>query len=126
MQKKIIIFVITLFIVSASWLFYVNYREINPNLNKNWWSVYFQNPKSDNLSFVIENHSCQTNFRWKVLKEGQAVKKGIENIKKGEIKKVMIDYAQLGLKINQLAETKKIIVQVIAGNHQKEIYKNIK
>ena len=113
-QRKIIIFLIFLFLASSVWLFRVSDNLLNPNTNGNWWSIYFSDPKSSSLNFVIENHSDQSEFNWKILEKNQTKKEGIEKIEKGEKKEIIIDGSFKN----------KIIIQVNAENDRKEIYKN--
>jgi len=121
MQKKIIIFIAFLFIVSSSWLFYVNQQETNPNKNKNWWSLSFQDPQSNNLAFIIENYSQETNFHWQLLKDNQVITQGELEIAKGYSHQVSLNLSDFFTS----SLTGKFILQVKTNSHQKEIYKNL-
>lgn len=115
-QRNIIIFLIIFFIASSAWLFRASDSFVDPDSGKNWWTVYFSDPKSDNLNFVIENHHDETGFGWKVLDDNQAVREGREAIEKGQSKEISV--GDLDLK-------GRITIQVSLGEEKKEIYKNI-
>jgi hypothetical protein len=119
MQKKIIIFITILFIACSIWLFAVSSDYLDPDKNKNWWTIYFSEPKSDeNLNFIIENHSDMNNFRWIILEDRAPIKDSDISIKKGENN--IIEFA-----IPQNTDIKKYTVEVYQGEEKKEIYKNI-
>jgi len=118
--KKIILFIIILFVASSAWLFNVSRKEINPNAGKNWWALYFQNPKSNDLNFVIENHSNQSNFHWEVLGKNQKTKEGTVNITKGNSQKIIVSDLDFSS-----SQNKKVIIQVNTKSSKKEIYKNL-
>jgi len=115
-QKKIILFLIILFIAGSAWLFYASDKLTDPNTGKNWWAISFVDPTGKGLSFIIENHSDQNNFHWEVLSNNKKVRAGDETIGKGASQKVTLDGN---------SEPGKIIIDVTAGNEKKEIYKNL-
>ncbi len=117
-QRKLILFLIILFVLSSAYLFYTAKNYNDPNYQKNWWALYFENPKSDDLSFVIENHSDNTDFYYMVLSGIDKIEEKNIQINKGEIKKIKLENISL-------VGNKKIIVQVISNNEKKEIYKNL-
>ena len=119
MKNNIIILAtILFFILSASSLAWIEKKQSNENEGKDWWALYFTEPKSDSLNFVIENHSNENNFHWEISYGGDKIKKGNSNIKKGSA-------LQLNSHLNIEPENKKIIIQVISGDKKKEIYKNL-
>ncbi len=115
-QKKIITFLIILFITSSAWLFYASNRSINPNVGKNWWVLNFTEPSTKNLDFTIENHSDQSTFHWEVLQNNQISQQGDTIIKKGASQNVTPE---------ENLSTGKITIDVTAGSDKKEIYKNL-
>ncbi len=117
-QIKIILFILILFIASSLWLFYQGGRQTDPDFNKNWWSVYFVNPKSNDLDFVIDNHSDKSDFQWEVLTGGNKVQTGELKIKKGESQNIK------PADIEKTAD-QKITIQVFSGDEKREIYKNL-
>lgn len=114
-QRNIIIFLIVLFLASSSWLFRASDKFVDPNIGKNWWSIYFSDPNSNNLNFTIENHSDQTDFHWAVLGT-QKLKEGDEEIAKGETKNISVE---------DDFDAEKMTVEVILGDESKKIYKNL-
>ena len=119
-QKKIILFLLILFIASSAWLFHASDKLTSPNTGKNWWTLSFANPTSPNLNFTIENHADQTAFHWEVLSNNQILQQGDATIKKGTSQNVTPT-------INSGAG--KIVIDVTAGgddkNNKEEIYKNL-
>lgn len=117
-NQKIIIFIITLFVLSAGYLFYFDQQNIDPNYRKSWWALSFQDPKSSALDFTIENHSNKNNFRWEVLRGTEKISEGTATLKKGEQKNIALDVAPIA--------GEKIVVSVFDGTDKKEIYKFIR
>jgi hypothetical protein len=116
-QRKIILFLIVLFILSSAYLLWTAKNYNDPDYQKNWWAIYFEDPKSDNSSFVIENHGDRTSFHYNILDGNNKIGEKDISIEKGETKHVKIENINL---IN-----KKITVQVISGDEKKEVYKNL-
>lgn len=113
-QKNIIIFILILFLASSIWLFSVADKYTNPDYQKNWWAVYFSDPKGESLDFVIENHSDKTDFHYVISSDNQKIQEADVKIEKGSQAK--LSPAQ--------ADSKKITIQVSAREEKKEIYKN--
>lgn len=117
-QKNIFYFLIITFILSTIWLFYFSNTILDQNSQKNWWTIYFENPKSTNLNFVIENHSDKNNFHWIVFSSNSKLSEGDAIIEKGSL-------LNLNPEIPTKIENKKIIIQVLLEDEKKEIYKNL-
>lgn len=112
-QKKTIILIIALFAVSFSWLFLVSRNLEN---NTDWWAIYFSNPASDSLDFVIENNSDKTKFHWEILADNKMIEEGNAGIIKGQLENIK--------PAQNIEAGGRIIIQVISGEEKKEIYKN--
>ena len=82
---------------------------------KDWWAVYFEEPKGDNLDFVIENYTDKVEFEYRVLSGEVELKSEKVEIYKGE--KEMILVVPIDLK-----ERVSIIVSDIES--KKMIFKN--
>lgn len=119
-QKKLITFLIILFAISSAYLFYVAKNYNDPNYNKNWWVLYFENPKSDGLNFVIENHSDKTNFHYVISANNDKIEEKDISINRGEVKNIPVQ----NFASQNNVTGKKITVQVISEDQKKEIYKN--
>jgi hypothetical protein len=117
-QKNILFFLITIFILASIWLFYFSNNILNQNEGKNWWAIYFENPKSADFNFVIENHSDKNNFHWVVSADNSKLNEGDATIEKGYL-------LNLNPIVDSEIENKKIIIQVLSGDEKKEIYKNL-
>jgi hypothetical protein len=117
-QRKIIIFIIILFIASSVWLFHQNAKLTDPNTGSAWWVLSFANPKNDSLDFTIENHSDSKSFHWEILSNDQILKEGDAKIEKGNMSNI-----QTSTLPSQISG--RIIIQVDSGSEKKEIYKNL-
>lgn len=113
MSSKIIISLLIIFLI-ASFL-YLAYIEQNQRGEGNFWVLYFADPKSGNLNFVIENHSDKNNFHWEVLADKEKINEGDENIAEGSTWKRGFQVAD--------TDGKKITIIVSDGENEKEIYK---
>lgn len=64
-EKNIVLLFCILFTMSASFLFWQNKRELDPNQGKSWWTLSFAEPRDEtSLSFVITNHTNQSEFAY--------------------------------------------------------------
>lgn len=118
-QRKLILFILILFILSSAYLLYASNKYQNLNFGSDYWTVCFYNPKSDELSFIIENHSDQTDFHWQVMADQNKIKEGeikIANGAQSKISGTSPDFPDL--------TNKKITIVISAGEEKKEIYKN--
>ncbi len=113
MNNRIIISSLIIFLIIS--FYYLAYVEQKQRDSGDWWALYFDNPKSDNLNFVIENHRDKINFHWDILADKDKLKEGDVNIMKGD--KKSIDISDLNI------SNKKITVAVSNGGEKKEIYK---
>jgi len=113
-SKKIIIFLIILFVVSSAYLFFVDSRDSDFNIGKDWWVVYFVSPKDDSLTFAIENHSNRNNFHWEIIDGKNKISERDIEVEKG---------ATWTSDVQVNVSDKKITVQVSDGTEKKEIYK---
>lgn len=67
-HKTLIAFSLIFFALSAVFLFWQNERELDPDQGKNWWILSFALPQDpSSLSFMVENHSDQTAFRYEII-----------------------------------------------------------
>ena len=115
-QRSLILIFIVLFVASAFFLFWKNERELDPDQGKSWWTLAFAAPeKPENLSFVIENHSDQTNFQYEITDDKTPVAKDTFIVKRGE---TMIITPSLTAKAD--VRTK---ITVTLGTEKKEIYR---
>lgn len=114
-QRKLIIFIVIIFFISSASLFAIGNKFNDLNFSQNWWSVYFSDPKSNDLNFIIENHSENLNFHYIISKDKDTVYENdvkVENGKSENIKPARIDM------------TGRITIQISSGSEKKEIYKN--
>jgi hypothetical protein len=114
-QKKLIIFISILFVLCSGYLFWVSDQGLKSDDGKDWWALYFENPKNDSLNFVIENYSSSSDFHWTVSENNQKISEGDAKVKSGETRNIQPQTENL---------TGKISVTVSNGKEKKEIYKN--
>lgn len=115
-DKKIIISFIVMFLLTAVYLSYAEQKQADPNAGKNWWTLSFVDPKSNDLSFTIENHSDKNNFHWQVLEEKNVMNEGDALINKSNQTDIIVPMENIS--------GKKIIIMVSDGKEKKEIYKD--
>jgi hypothetical protein len=115
-QKLIIFSIVTFFIASSAWLFYVSEKFADPAYDSAWWGIYFENPKESDLNFIIENHSIKEDFHWEVSSDGQKNQEGSVKIPLGGSQRISIE--------NEDTTAKKTTIRVSDGTETKEIYKN--
>lgn len=118
-NKKIIFAILLLFLISAVYLSWTEKKQADFNLDKNWWSLSFDNPKGSNLSFTIENHSNESNFHWEIILGDNKAKEGDVNVIKGFA--WTLD-AQANMPETNL-DNKKVTISATNGNDKKNIYK---
>lgn len=107
-----------MFLVGSVWLFSVSSEYLNPNEGKNWWSIYFIDPKSQtDISFIIDNHGDKQNFHWTVSSADGTIKESDTKIEKEVMYKIKLDAPQN-------ISGKNIMIEVSDGENKKEIYKN--
>lgn len=115
-QKYLITSIILLFVVSATFLFWQNNRELDPDQGKNWWTLAFASPQeSKNLSFIVENHSNQTEFQYEITANKTLVTKDNFVVQRGEKLTVTPSIAT--------TSDERIKITVTLGKEKKEIYK---
>lgn len=103
--------------MASAYLFFVDSRDNSLNFQKNWWVVYFDEPKSLSWNFSIENHSDKNYFKYEIFDGKNKVNEGDAVIGKGETRSIALDQ-----KVGHL-ESGKITIQVSDGVEKKEIYK---
>lgn len=115
-QRFLIIICIGLFVASATFLFWKNARELDPDQGKNWWTLAFALPQeTENLSFIVENHSDQTAFQYEITADKTSVAKDTFVVMRGEKETIIPP-----LVADRSTRTK---VTVTLGNEKKEIYR---
>lgn len=112
-----IITTLAIFLLSCLlFLGYIEFRQQNPDLNKNWWVLYFENSKNTGLTFVIENHSNIQNFHWEIFSgKNKPFMEGEIEIKKGETQKIN--------PVVSARDDRSLTIRVSDGENKKEIYK---
>jgi len=116
-QKKLILFIIIIFVLSSAYLLAIGSKFNNLNFGKDWWAVYFSDPKDNSLDFAIDNHNNIASFHYVVLKDKEKISEGDVKVENGKIDIIKPDVAQ--------ASSGNITIEVSTGdNDKKDIYKN--
>ncbi|GBE16682.1 hypothetical protein BMS3Abin15_00504 [bacterium BMS3Abin15] len=116
-NKTIIYSLIILLAVSFMFLSFIEQGQRDYDHNKNWWVLYFNDIESDDLHFVIENHSDKNKFHWSIIKgKNKPSLEGDIEVRKGEKRTIKLDVAEY--------EDKKITIRVSDDEDKKEIYKD--
>jgi hypothetical protein len=115
-QKSLIIIFLALFTASAFFLFWQNARELDPDRAGSWWTLSFTSiDQSDSLAFIVDNHSDQTRFNYRVVSGKQVLSEASFIVEKGKSITITPD-------ASASPDTRTSIV-VTTGNVKKEIYK---
>lgn len=77
-----------LFVIASGFLFFSVDRELDPDLNKNWWTVSFDSRASDSTDFTVENHSLSDRFTYIVTRNRETVDAGELSVARGARKTV--------------------------------------
>jgi hypothetical protein len=116
-QIKLILFIIIIFIISSAYLLTIGNKFNDLNFGKDWWAVYFSDPKNNSLNFVIDNHSDNTNFHYVISKDKEKISEGDAKVENGKTENIKPDITQ--------AISGNITIEVSTGdNDKKDIYKN--
>lgn len=116
-QRKIIIFIIVIFVVSAIYLLAIGSKYQNANFSRGWWSAYFVDLKDNSLDFVIKNNDSGADFHWTVLANNEKLEEGNVNVDMGDQKMIRTD-------LNNIPPG-KVVIEVSTGKDKQDIYKNL-
>lgn len=115
-SSQLVAITITMFLLSAIWLSWISKKQMDPDYQKNWWVLSFDDPKSSSLNFTIENHSNSNKFHWEISIDKTKIKEGDVAIDKGQQKTIPVSANNM--------ENKKATITVTSGENKKEIYKS--
>lgn len=115
-EKHLILVFCLLFAISSLFLFWKNETELDPNYQKNWWTLSFAEPENiESLNFTIENHSDTKAFRYQLLIGKQIGPEQTIEVPKGERKTVMVE--------TKATDGLRTSVRVFTDEEKKEIYR---
>ena len=114
-SRTIIITIAILFICSFSFLAYTGWKQQQADYSHSWWTLSFNDPRSNDLSFTIENHSDQTSFHWEILLDKSSISKGDTTLKIGETKSIPV--------IATDVTGRTVTIKVSTPKGSKDIYK---
>lgn len=117
-QRSLILISALLFVASASFLFWQNERELDPDQGKDWWVIAFASPEDPvDLSFVLENHSDQVDFHYEIATNKTVLLEDTFSVRRGETLTIMPPLAA------QADTRTTVIVSASKGENKKEIYR---
>ena len=118
--KLIILSTLIFFLLSSFWLAFLEKRQSDENYHKEWWALSFVDPKNNQLSFILENHSEKAIFEWKILNGQKELQKNEVVLQRGEKKEIFLTPTELNI-------SGKTIINVLNKNKndKKQIYKNL-
>ncbi|MFZ2188136.1 MAG: hypothetical protein WAV73_01065 [Candidatus Moraniibacteriota bacterium] len=121
-NEKIIILSITTFLfVSFLFLGYEEQRQIDPTGKNSWWTVYFENPQTQNLTFTIKNTGKAKKFHWK-----ESTKDNALPLREADVFVPAGQKITIPLMNDDLRGGERIILEISdESNNKKEIYKSI-
>lgn len=115
-QKHLISIFLALFIAASAFLFWQNDRELDPERGQGWWTLSFVAPQDpENLSFTIENHGDQTEFRYEIVADKKTLAEESFTVTKGQSVTITPD-------VSAQSDTRTSII-VADGKEKKEIYR---
>jgi hypothetical protein len=115
-QKSLIIAFLVLFTASASFLFWRNEHELDPDQGKSWWTLSFATPEqTDSLSFSVENHSDSTRFDYKIVADKKVLTAESFIVEKGKPIRITPEFSAQ-------PDTRTSVI-VTDGTGKKEIYR---
>jgi len=114
-EKFIILATILLFMASSVFLAWRESQEHDPDINKDWWAIYFVDPKSpDNLDFVLENHGNSTEFEITLKNDQKILKQETLTIQKGSSETIPVSL--------DIQQEKEIQITVSDSNTNKKTF----
>ncbi len=76
-EKRLWLSLFFLFSLTTGYLFLMNERGLDPNREKNWWSLSFAEPREEtSLVFVVSNHTASNIFRYTISSDGRMLTEG--------------------------------------------------
>lgn len=71
------VFAVLAFCTIASLFLFIRIdRSLDPDLDKDWWTLSFQRRDSGSLSFTVANHSRSSNFSYTVTHDRESIDAG--------------------------------------------------
>lgn len=121
MSNRILLFLFfVFFIASSAFLFQRSIKELNPENNKNWWTVSFIRPdRVKNIDIVVSNYTEDTHFKYQILAGESVIAESDFEAPLGENKILLITP-------EKTPEAERVTVRVIHKNEQQELFRNYK
>ncbi len=78
---------------AVAFLFMKNDRELDPNYQKNWWTLAFATlPAPSNLSFIITNHTNTESFTYTVKNDSALLETQEIHVPRGASRVIQPEY----------------------------------
>ncbi|MEI6587894.1 MAG: hypothetical protein WCO05_03005 [Candidatus Moraniibacteriota bacterium] len=120
-NEKIIILSVTIFLlVSFIFLGHEERKQVDPAGKNSWWTVYFENPQSQDLTFTIKNTGKTKKFHWK-----EKVRDNDLPLREADVTVSAGQKSTIPLSSNDSKVGERIILEISdESNNKKEIYKS--
>jgi len=115
--ERVIIFWLVIIVVGS--FLYLGFIEKQQSSPQGWWTVYFSDPKSEDLSFTIENYTHEKTFHYSIFVDSAVVAEEDIAIGYGEKKQFPASVYNPNKKRTTIEITDK-------KKTKKEIYKNLR
>lgn len=91
LKRHLSAFIISgLIFLSGAYLFMKNNRELDPDYQKNWWTLSFSDPKSpSSMDFVIVNHTSSESFTYERIRGKEILETHITSLPKHSEKTIL-------------------------------------
>jgi len=117
-EKKFIYTSLIMLLISIIFLAWLGNQKMSGNQKSNWWSAYFDSTEKVPMTFVIENHSNGSQFKWELYEGKNQVESGTADVQIG--KKVQITPKM------DIARNVDYTLIISNQNGSKEIYNRFK
>ncbi|MBP6975659.1 MAG: hypothetical protein KBB51_02395 [Candidatus Moranbacteria bacterium] len=78
---------------AAAYLFMKNDRELDPDYQKNWWTISFAIlPVPENPAFIIANHTKTEDFTYTITLGSETIETGEVSVPKGASRTIQPEY----------------------------------
>jgi hypothetical protein len=119
-QSALFTIILVLLFTSFAFLFQQSIRELNPEKEKDWWTLSFIRPdRNRNVDIVVTNYSENTSFSYQILGDNELISEGDFEAPLGENKVLLITP-------EKSFTQKHVIVRVKHKDETQELFRNYK
>lgn len=119
-QSTLFAVILILLFTSFAFLFQHSIQELNPEKEKDWWTLSFIRPdRNRNVDIVVTNYSEATAFSYQILGDNELISEGNFEAPLGENKVLLITP-------EKSFTQKHVIVRVKHKDETQELFRNYK